>query len=72
MDDLGCRIFNPRAKRSAKDLPMRAKSKWTLGGVVLWLMAAVAATFVVCSQARPVSAPPLAADHPEVDIELVE
>lgn len=51
---------------------MRAKSKWTLGGVVLWLMAAVAATFIVCSQARPVSAPPSTADHPVVDIELVE
>jgi len=51
---------------------MRAKSKWTPGGVVLWLMAAAAATFVVCSQARPVSAPPFAAEHPEVDIELVE
>ncbi|MBW2224729.1 MAG: hypothetical protein JRF54_11050 [Deltaproteobacteria bacterium] len=51
---------------------MRAKSKWTPGGIVLWLIAAVAATLVVCSQAPPESAPPSAADDFEVEVEFVE
>jgi hypothetical protein len=72
MDDLGCRIFNPRAKPDSKDHCVRAKSKWTPAGIVLWLIAAAAATFIVCSRAQPVSAPPLAEEPAEVEIELVE
>jgi len=72
MDDLGCRIFNPRTKRSSKDLAVRAKSKWTPGGILLWLIAAAAATLIVCSQAPPASAPPSVADDVEVEVEFVE
>lgn len=72
MDDLACRIFNPSTIRSSEDLAVRAKSKWTPGGVVLWLIAAAAATAIVCSQAPPESAPPSLADDVEVEVEFVE
>ncbi|HET6417657.1 MAG TPA: hypothetical protein VFG22_15270 [Polyangiales bacterium] len=51
---------------------MRAQSKWTATGVVLWLIAAVAATLLVCSETAP---PPETAATPqgdEVEVELVE
>jgi hypothetical protein len=38
----------------------------------LWLIAAVLATFIVCSQSRPVSEPPPVADDVEVEVELIE
>ena len=72
MDDPGCRIFNSRTIPFSEDLAVRAKSKWTPGGIVLWLIAAAAATLMVCSQARPESAPPSAADDFEVEVEFVE
>ena len=31
---------------------MRAKSQWTPGGIVLWLVAALIATVLVCSERR--------------------
>ena len=69
MDDPGCRIFNPRTIPSSEDLAVRAKSKWTPGGIVLWLIAAAVATLIVCSLARPASAPPSVADDVEVEDE---
>ncbi|HET6416890.1 MAG TPA: hypothetical protein VFG22_11390 [Polyangiales bacterium] len=51
---------------------MRAQSKWTATGIVLWLIAAVAATLLVCSETAP---PPEAAATPqgdEVEVGLVE
>ncbi|MDH3817752.1 MAG: hypothetical protein OES21_04010 [Myxococcales bacterium] len=51
---------------------MRAKSKWTPGGIVLWLIAAALATLIVCSRSEPASAPPPAMDDVEVEVELVE
>lgn len=72
MDDLACRIFNPSTIRSSEDLTVRAKSKWTSGGIVLWLIAAAAATVIVCSQAPPEPAPPSVADDVEVEVEFVE
>ncbi|MFA9410686.1 MAG: hypothetical protein ACERK0_05450 [Deltaproteobacteria bacterium] len=51
---------------------MRAKSKWTPGGIVLWLIAAALATLIVCSRSEPASAPPPAMDDGEVEVELVE
>ena len=51
---------------------MRAKSKWTPGGIALWLIAAVLATFIVCSQSRPTSPPLPTTDDVEVEVELVE
>ena len=51
---------------------MRAKSKWTPGGIVLWLIAAAIATLIVWSQSQPASAPPPSADDVEVEVEFVE
>ena len=51
---------------------MRAKSKWTPEGIVLWLIAAAVATLIVCVQARPASAPPSVGEDAEVEVELVE
>ncbi|MBW1754694.1 MAG: hypothetical protein JRJ80_00845 [Deltaproteobacteria bacterium] len=51
---------------------MRAKSKWTPGGIVLWLIAAALATFIVCSQSRPASAPSPLTDDVEVEVEVIE
>jgi hypothetical protein len=47
---------------------VRVESKWTPGTVILWLIAAVVATFIVCSQSLPKLGPP--ADSTEVDFEL--
>jgi hypothetical protein len=51
---------------------VRAKSKWTPGGIVLWLIAAAAATLIVCSQLRPPSGPPSATDEVEFEVEAIE
>ena len=32
---------------------MRAKSQWTPGGIVLWLIAAILATLIVCTEKEP-------------------
>lgn len=47
---------------------MRAKSQWTLGGVTLWLIAAILATLVVCSQTA--SDPRLPGESSEVELEV--
>jgi len=49
---------------------VRAKSKWTPEGIVLWLIAAVLATLVVCSQSPPETSAPATAD--EVEVEVLE
>ncbi|MBW1760111.1 MAG: hypothetical protein JRG67_03560 [Deltaproteobacteria bacterium] len=51
---------------------MRAKSKWTPGGIVLWLIAAAIASLIVWSQSRPASAPPPSIDDVEVEVEFIE
>ncbi|MGB9341452.1 MAG: hypothetical protein WCB63_19585 [Polyangiales bacterium] len=51
---------------------MRAKSKWTPGGLFLWLIAAVLASLVVCSQSAPAPEPRPATDEVEIELELVE
>ena len=51
---------------------MRAKSKWTPGGILLWLIAAVVATLVVCSQSRTPTEQPAASDEVEIELELIE
>ena len=47
---------------------MRVKSEWTPSGVVLWLIAAIAATLVVCSQRS--AAPPASSEAPEPEVEF--
>ena len=51
---------------------MRAKNKWTPGGIVLWLIAAVLATLIVCSQSPPTAPPLPATNDVEIEVELVE
>jgi hypothetical protein len=55
---------------------MHVKSEWTPSGVALWLIAAIAATLVVCSQlpeAAPAPGPtPAEAPNPEVDFQVVQ
>jgi hypothetical protein len=50
---------------------MRVKSEWTPSGILLWLIAAIAATLVVCSQVPEVPQPPAAPADAEVEIEVV-
>lgn len=51
---------------------MRAKSKWTPGGILLWLIAAVLATLIVCSESPREATPPAATDEVEIEVEVVE
>lgn len=52
---------------------IREKSQWTPGGMALWLIAAVVATLVVCSQTEP-PAPASSARSSggEIEVEIVE
>lgn len=49
---------------------MRAKSEWTPGGIVLWLIAAILATLVVCFGAEPESAEPEADPDRSIELEV--
>lgn len=53
---------------------MRVESKWTPRGIVLWLIAAIAATLIVCSQLP--EAPPAEPQAPkggfDLDVDVVE
>ena len=53
---------------------MRAKSQWTPGGSLLWLIAAILASLVVCSRSKPAAKPAAepADVNEEVEIELIE
>ncbi len=51
---------------------MHVKSEWTPSGVALWLIAAIAATLVVCSQVPERAPAPAEAPNPEVDIEVIQ
>lgn len=51
---------------------MRPKSQWTPGNVVLWLIAAIAATLIVCSQLPSASRPPPEGDGENLDVEIVD
>ena len=50
---------------------MRVRSEWTPGGIVLWLIAAILATLVVCTQTEK-KEPPVAAPEPSVEFEVIE
>lgn len=49
---------------------MRVESKWTPGGIVLWLIAAIVASLIVCSQSRPATEPSPAAPTGEFDLDV--
>lgn len=51
---------------------MRVKTNWTPSGIVLWLIAAVVATLVVCNQSESPEAPPKAPEEIEFEVETVE
>lgn len=51
---------------------MRAKSQWTPGGSLLWLIAAVLASLVVCSLSKPAAEPPDATEEVEIELEPIE
>lgn len=51
---------------------MRVNTKWTPSGIVLWLIAAVVASLVVCNQSPPPAARPTAPTEIEFEVETVE
>jgi hypothetical protein len=50
----------------------RTKSQWTLGGIGLWLFAAILATFVVCTRTMPAEEPAAPSAEAEIEVEVVE
>lgn len=48
---------------------MRAKSQWTPGGITLWLIAAILATLIVCSEAP--NEPQHRASGDEIELEVL-
>jgi hypothetical protein len=62
-------MFNPAAK-PPQGPKMREKSQWTVGGIALWLIAAILATLIVCTRIEPDPDPPGTAD--EVELEIIE
>jgi hypothetical protein len=51
---------------------MRINTKWTPSGIVLWLIAAIIATLVVCSQAPPPDTRPEMPAEVEFEVETIE
>ncbi|MDH3624707.1 MAG: hypothetical protein OES69_05940 [Myxococcales bacterium] len=51
---------------------MRVYTKWTPSGIVLWLIAAVVATLVVCNQTPPPDPRPKAPAEIEFEVETVD
>ncbi len=51
---------------------MRVKTNWTPSGIVLWLIAALVATLVVCNQSPSPDARPEAPEEIEFELETVE
>ena len=51
---------------------MRAKSQWTPGGIVLWLIAAILATFIVCTATAPDENRELSPAEVEFEVEGLE
>jgi hypothetical protein len=64
-------IVQYRCKTANKSRLMRARSEWTPRGIALWLIAAILATLVVCTQTRPEDPPP-EAKSPTVEFEVLE
>lgn len=50
----------------------RTKSQWTLGGIGLWLIAAILATLIVCTQRKPADEPAPPPSGAEIEVEVVE
>jgi len=50
---------------------VRVRSKWTPGGMALWLIAAIVATLVVCNGSKP-RQPTTSNPGAAIDVEIVE
>ena len=51
---------------------MREKSQWTPAGVVLWLIAAILATLIVCGRTELEPTPAGTSGAVELEVEIVE
>ena len=51
---------------------MRTKSQWTPGGIVLWLIAAILATLIVCNGTEPDEKRRLSPTEVEFEVEGLE
>ena len=51
---------------------MRDKNQWTPGGIILWLIAAILATLLVCTGADPEPGPSPASGEVELEVEIVD
>ena len=51
---------------------MRVSTKWTPSGIVLWLIAAVVATLVVCNKTPPPDARPVMPVEIDFEVETIE
>lgn len=51
---------------------MRKKSQWSPGSIVLWLIAAILATLIVCTRADPKPEPSGVPGEVELEVEIVE
>lgn len=50
---------------------MRVRSTWTPGGIALWLIAAIAATLVVCSQTESPQTPSVPSES-SIEFEVID
>jgi hypothetical protein len=65
-------MFN-RAAKQLQSPTMRDKSQWTPGGIVLWLIAAILATLIVCTERDPEPEPPPGAPvEVELEVEIID
>jgi hypothetical protein len=51
---------------------MREKNQWTPGGVVLWLIAAILATLIMCTQTDSKPKPSEGPGEVELEVEIVD
>jgi hypothetical protein len=65
-------ILHRHGKTVEEDRKVRVKSPWTPGSIALWLIAAILATLVVCSQVPPAPKPSAGAGGAEVEVQIVE
>jgi hypothetical protein len=49
---------------------MRTKSQWSPGGIVLWLIAAILATLIVCTETEPDEKPELSPAEVEFELQV--
>jgi hypothetical protein len=65
-------ILHSHGKTAKEFRKVLARAKWAPGSVVLWLVAAILATLVVCSERRRAPERPSRAGGTQVDVEIVQ